>query len=163
MHSGGDEHGKADDGHHEQNHHDGVGEQKLHDGHVGSREHGRKGGDAEGHRHPEIDLLHVDGNAGARVALHLVARSVIHEIFLPKGSMARLAAILLRIQYDDKASFAIMQGWEKRKICALDGRGAFLYFRWRRRLVTGVAPGLQNQCQAERSEVGSTPIRFRHR
>ena len=43
----------------------------------------------------------------------------------------------------------------------LDGGAAFLYFRWRRRLVTGVAPGLQNQCQAERSEVGSTPIRFR--
>ena len=43
----------------------------------------------------------------------------------------------------------------------LDGVAAFLYFRWRRRLVTGVAPGLQNQCQAERSEVGSTPIRFR--
>lgn len=45
----------------------------------------------------------------------------------------------------------------------LDVAAGFLYFRWRRRLVTGVAPGLQNQCQAERSEVGSTPIRFRHR
>ena len=29
------------------------------------------------------------------------------------------------------------------------------------RRVTGVLPGLQNQCQAERSEVGSTPIRLR--
>ena len=44
----------------------------------------------------------------------------------------------------------------------LDVDAAFFYFRWRRRLVTGVAPGLQNQCQAERSEVGSTPIRLRH-
>ena len=44
----------------------------------------------------------------------------------------------------------------------LDGRERFLYFSPRRRLVTGVAPGLQNQCQAERSEVGSTPIRLRH-
>lgn len=109
VHSGGDEHGQADDGHHEQNHHDGVGKQELHDGHVGGREHGRQSGDAESDRHPEIDLLHVDGNAGARVTLHLVAGSVIHERFLPRGLMARFTATILRIHTNDKASFAIMQ------------------------------------------------------
>lgn len=34
--------------------------------------------------------------------------------------------------------------------------------RARKRFVTGVAPGLQNQWTVERSFVGSTPIRFRH-
>ena len=48
-------------------------------------------------------------------------------------------------------------------MAGLDGRARFAYFSKRRRLVTGVAPGLQNQCQAERSEVGSTPIRFRQK
>ena len=115
VHSCGNEHGQTDDGHHEQDHHDGVGEQKLHDGHVGGREHGGNGGHAESGRHPEIDLLHIDGNAGASVALHLVTRSVIHECFLPKGSMARFTATILRIHNDDKASFGIMQGAGKKE------------------------------------------------
>ena len=89
-----DIHGQTDDGHHEQNHENGVGEQELHDGHVGSREHGSQGGDAQRGGHPQIDLLHEEGDVGTGVALHLVARSIIHGTFLPKGLMTRFTAKL---------------------------------------------------------------------
>lgn len=36
-----------------------------------------------------------------------------------------------------------------------------VYARARRRFVTGVAPGLQNQWMAVRSSAGSTPVRLR--
>lgn len=102
MDSGRDVHGQTDNGHHEQNHHDGVGEQELHDGHVGRGKHRRKGGDAESHGHPQINLLHVNGDIGAAVALHLVARSITHETFLPKGLMtwftAKICGFILTIR-----------------------------------------------------------------
>ena len=44
----------------------------------------------------------------------------------------------------------------------LDAWAGMPYSYKRSRLVTGVAPGLQNQWQAERSAVGSTPMRLRH-
>ena len=85
VHSCRNVHGQTDDGHHEKNHENGVGEQELHDGHVGSREHGGQRGDAERGGHPQVDLLHEEGDVGTGIALYLVARSIVHGTFLQRG------------------------------------------------------------------------------
>ena len=62
-------------------HADAVGKEGLEDDGVGGGEQSGKGGDAEGAGHPQIDLLHVDGDTGAGIALDLFAGDV-HVLIL---------------------------------------------------------------------------------